>query len=525
MVSRRRFAQVSPSNDEEDFVAETRSQAQNSRRPEETMEGRRRKRRNVILYEESDEEEKETERKRKKDDEETPPKEVKPDVVKPVGEPVKITGRGNGRRTHYRQFECNGKRYELEESVMMNPEGNILNPYIAIIKDITQKQDGRMMILGQWFYRQEEAKKKGGGHWEANGTRELFYSFHRDEVPAESVMHRCPVNFVPPHKKLPKKKGFIVRKVYDTDDMELRELTDKVYEDARQHEIDLFVEKSVLRLGDLPDLETEDEDVEKAKGSFQKVNITPVDVRKEEDNFASSSEYHSILQKFDSLTDNAHRNKCLAKLLEAVRNICSNAGDEANDESFIWPDAAVHPVCALEMALNVSLASDHSKYNQRIRSLVFNLKNTALLARRLLNGQLEPEKILNMSPTELKEGLTNEETEKNEPDDAERMQMTDVRCLRCSQIKVCLSDIFQTGHGDRYQLECIACGNSWYASRDEISILDVDTEQPARGRCSEAIEKNLTSPREAEKKVTEHSLKTTNESNADNNPEATKKPE
>ncbi|KAF2596092.1 hypothetical protein F2Q68_00007942 [Brassica cretica] len=423
MVSRRRFAQVSPSDDEEDFVAETRSQAQNSRRPEETMEGRRRKRRNVILYEESDEEEKETERKRKKDDDETPPKEVKPDVVQPVGEPVKITGRGNGRRTHYRQFECNGKRYELEESVMMNPEGNILNPYIAIIK-------------------------------------------------------------------------------------------------------------SVLRLGDLPDLETEEEDAEKAKGSAQKVNITPVDVRKEEATFPSSSEYHSILQKFDSLTDDAHRNKCLAKLLEAVRNICSNAGDEANvgsdvlkDESFLWPDAAVYPVCALEMALNVSLASDYSKYNQRIRTLVFNLKNTALLARRLLNGQLEPEKILNMSPTELKAGLTNGETEKNEPDDAERMQMTDVRCLRCSQIKVCLRDIFQTGHGDRYQLECIACGNSWYASRDEVSILDVDTEQPARGRCSEAIEKNLTSPREAEKKAAEYSLKTTNESNADNNPKATKKPE
>ena len=74
-------------------------------------------------------------------------------------------------------------------------------------------------------------------------------------------------------------------------------------------------------------------------------------------------------------------------------------------------------------------------------------------------------------------------------------------------------------------MECIACGNSWYASRDEVSILDVDTEQPARGRCSEAIEKNLTSPREAEKKAAEYSLKTTNESNADNNPKATKKPE
>ncbi|XP_056850267.1 uncharacterized protein LOC130499844 [Raphanus sativus] len=446
MVSGRRFSLVYSSDDEEDFVVETRSQGQNSRRPEETMEGRGRKRKKVSLYDESDdkdgEEEKETERKRKrkKDDDKTPPKKVKPDDVKPVGEPVKVTGRGRGRRTHYRQFENRGKRYELEESVLLNVEGNILKPYIAIIKDITQKEDGRMVILGQWFYRQEEAKKKDGGNWETYDRRELFYSFHRDEFPAESVMHRCGVNYVPDHKQLPKwkaKRGFIVRRVYDTVEKKLWKFTDKVYEDSKQHEIDLFMEKSLSRLGDLPDLETE-EDLEKAERSSQEVNITPVDVRKEEEyTFPISSEYHSILQKFDSLTDDAHRNKCLAKLLEAVQNICFNAGDEANvsshgshenplngqDESFLWPDAAVLPVCALELALHVSVASDYSKYNQRIRTLVFNLKNTALLAKRLLNGELKPEKILNMSPTELKEGLTDEETEKNEPADAEPMQV------------------------------------------------------------------------------------------------------
>ncbi|KAG2330476.1 hypothetical protein Bca52824_001656 [Brassica carinata] len=483
------------------------SQGQNSRRPEETMEGRRRKREKVIV---------------RPDEDETPPDEVKPDDVKPVCKPVKVTGRGNGRRTHYGQFKYGGKRYKLEDSVLLNPEGNILNPYIAIIKDITKKQDGRMMILGQWFYREEEAKKKNGGNWKVDSRRELFYSFHRDEFPAESVMHRrCVVNFFPPHKQLPKwrdKRGFIVRKVYNTDDMELWNLTDKGYEDAKQHELDLF------------------EDVEKAKRSSQKVNITHVDFRKEKDTFPISSEYHSILQKFDSLTNDARRNKCLAKLLEAVQNICSNVGDEANvgsdgshedplnDESFLWPDAAVPPVCAFELALYVSLASDYSKYNRRIRTLVFNLKNTALLAKRLLNGELKPEKILNMSPTD-SEGLTDEETEKNEPNNAERMQMTDARCPRCSQTKVGLRDIFHAGHVDRYQLECIACGNSWYASRDEVSMLAVDAEQPARGARSEDVEKNLTSPPEGEKKATEDSLNTTNDSNADNNPEATKKPE
>ncbi|KAL0749326.1 hypothetical protein Bca101_031329 [Brassica carinata] len=502
MVWSRRSAQVSPGDDEEKIVRETRSQGQNSRRLEETMEGKRRKRKMVRLYEESDGDEEEKE----KNDEDEKEGGEKLHGAKPVGEPVKVRGKGKGRRTHYRQFEHGGYRYQLEDSVLLYQEDNSLKPYVAIIKDITQKKDGRMMILGQWFYRREEAKKKGGGNWEANDTRELFYSFHFDEAPAESVMHRCVVYFVPAHKQLPKRRdnpGFIVQKVYDTDEKTLWELTDKVYEVSKQHEIDLLVEKSMSRLGDLPDLETE-ERVEMAKRSSRKVNIPPVDVRKEED------EYHLILRKFDSLTGDAHRNKCLAKLLKAVHNICSNAGDEGNlgsagshleqaengshdnplkNESFLWPDGAVPRVCALELALHVSLASDYSKYNQRIRALAFNLK-------------LEPAKILKMSPTELKEGLADEETEKNEPDDAVRMQMTDVRCSRSSEIKVGLKDIIQAGRGDRYQTK--------------------DTEQPAQGTKTADVEKTLTSPHEAGKNATEESLKTTNDFNADNNPEATK---
>jgi len=53
------------------------------------------------------------------------------------------------------------------------------------------------MITGQWFYRPDEAEKKGGGSWKSIDNRELFYSFHHDEVPAESVMHKCVVHFVP----------------------------------------------------------------------------------------------------------------------------------------------------------------------------------------------------------------------------------------------------------------------------------------------------------------------------------------
>lgn len=101
-----------------------------------------------------------------------------------------------------------------------------------------------------------------------------------------------------------------------------------------------------------------------------------------------------------------------------------------SSKSFIWPDAAVPAITALEKVSNDALSADFQKYNQKMRQLVFNLKvrnlsvllcqcilishnthqliisfswqNTRLLAQRLLNGELEPSKILNMSPNELK---------------------------------------------------------------------------------------------------------------------------
>ncbi|XP_010434802.1 PREDICTED: hepatoma-derived growth factor-related protein 2 isoform X2 [Camelina sativa] len=587
MVLSRRFAQVS--SDEDDDVPITRAKGRNSTSPEQIL-GKRKKRKTVKLYEEIEEKESERKRKRKgkkgddydedmvteEEEEETPPEaeeeeeeeeEEKPDDASPVGDSVKVTGKGKGKRTHFLQFEYDGNKYDVEDPVLLVPEDKSQKPYVAIIKDITQTKDGSMMILGQWFYRPEEAEKKGGGNWQSSDTRELFYSFHRDEVPAESVMHRCVVYFVPAHKQLPKRKnnpGFIVRKVYDTVEKKLWKLTDKDYEDSKQHEIDLLVQKTMSQLGDLPDLESEEifvdqENMLKAKRSFRKANISPVDVRREEDaslkaetpgsGAGISSEHYAILEKFDSLTGDAHRDKCLGKLLEAVQHICYSpenkpVGDDAKmgsngshlehdekdtkpengkDEKFLWPDAAVPPVCALENASHASLASDYQKYNQKMRTLVFNLKNTALLARRLLNGELEPAKILNMSPTELKEGLTADETTKKEPDEADRMQMTDARCSRCNQLTVGLRDIIQAGHGDRYQLECVDCGYSWYASRDEVSTLTIGIEKPAQGTEKEDTEKNLTSPRETEKPKDE-ALKT-NDSNADNNPEASKKPE
>ncbi|XP_037495630.1 uncharacterized protein LOC119369054 isoform X2 [Jatropha curcas] len=554
-MGNRRFAQISTSDDEDEAPPpppKTRSSAKS--------EENERKRKKMKLREEDEEDEEEEKvrgrRKKKKtrggktvepDSEEDPEEEEEEEEApqedaKPVGEPVKHSGKGRGRRSHYEAFEFDGNRYDL---------------------DITQTKEGSMMVTGQWFYRPEEAERKGGGSWQSRDTRELFYSFHRDEVPAESVMHKCVVHFVPIHKQLPVRKqhpGFIVQKVYDTVERKLWKLTDKDYEDNKQHEIDLLVQKTLSRLGDLPDIEIEEnaaepEDQSKVKRTLRKKNIAPLDVSREDEATmrpenlkaetpgscpGNTSEYYAILEKFNALTGDTHRDKWLERLLQCVQYVCSSPDSICDDEkgkcssdaadhekeqkcegtangsqeksskskkTFCWPDDAVPAVTAVEKASHEVFSTDFQKYNQKMRQISFNLKITALLARRLLNGELEPSTILNMSPNELKVGMTAEEKAPKEPEELATLQMTDACCSRCNEFKVGVRDIIHAGHGDRYQLECGACGNSWYASRDEASMLTIDGPSSARSVGTapwatakfEEVEKKLVSPREPEK--------------------------
>ncbi|KAG6606095.1 Chromatin remodeling protein EBS, partial [Cucurbita argyrosperma subsp. sororia] len=585
-MGNRRFAQVSTS-DEEDEVPATKQQFSNS---DDNLPIRRKRKKMKFIEEEEEELEEEREernrrsrRSRNKGEKEVEAYKQQADDeneddqsqedAKPVGDAVRVSGKGRGRKSHYNAFEYDGNRYDLEDPVLLVPEDKDQKPYVAIIKDITQNKDG-MMVTGQWFYRPEEAERKGGGSWQSHDTRELFYSFHRDQVPAESVMHKCVVHFVPLHKQLPVRKqhpGFIVRKVYDTVEKKLWKLTDKDYEDSKQAEIDELVKKTMSRLGDLPDIEPEDapadqEDQLKTKRSFKRKNISPLDITRDESEATrydhslkaetpgscttNRSEYYSILEIFDVLIGETHRDKWLEKLLEGVQYICYTPEKTREDDmgqtaangvshenknsepsivaqnsaksgkSFLWPDAAVPAITALEKVSSDALSADFQKYNQKMRQLVFNLKNNRLLAQRLLNGELEPSKILNMSPNELKDGLTAEEmAATKEPDESERMQMTEARCSRCTECKVGVREIIQTGHGERYKLECIACGHSWYASRDELSMLTIDAATNSTNSVGTApwatakfedVEKSLLSPREPEK-ATEDLFKKTSE--------------
>lgn len=472
--------------------------------------------------------------------------------AEPLGDVLTVSGKGKKKKNHYGSFEFEGNVFELEDSVLLTPEDVKQKPYVAIIKEITEDADGNLMVTGQWFYRPEEAEKKGGGNWQSRDTRELFYSFHRDAVPAESVMHKCVVHFVPLHKKLPirsQNPGFFVQKVYDAVEKKLWKLTDKDYEDGKQHEIDLLVLKTRERLGELPDLEPEEPSGDhhdqanqtvqtnqiSGKRSLRRKTIPFIDAQRGDclnSRFDTTSkaetpgsctgdlsEYDAILKKFNALTRDLHRDKWLKKLLQAIQTFCKDftpSSDEnavggmdvssnASDKVY-WPDAAVSAITSLEKASHELLGSDFQKYNQKMRQLTYNLKNK--LAERVLNRELEPSIVLTMTPDELKEGLTVAERATKEPEKTKQMQMTDARCSRCSKKEVGVADIIHAGgHGDRYQLECIACGNTWYASRDAISSLTIDTlsitqnvgTAPWATAKFEEVEKMLVSPRESEK--------------------------
>ncbi|CAL5187530.1 unnamed protein product [Lathyrus oleraceus] len=560
----RRFTQVATSDEDEDEAP-----------PPPQQHSKLRKRKRMKLLDEEEEDNDNSDNDEEKEEEKKDPPQT-PDDAKPIGDPLRVSGKGRGRKRHYESFEFDGNQYYLEDPVLLVPEDKEQKPYVAIVKDIIQYFSGSIMVAGQWFYRPEEAEKKGGGSWKSCDTRELFYSFHRDEVPAESVMHKCVVHFVPLNKQFPKRKqhpGFIVQKVYDTLERKLWKLTDKDFEDVKQQEIDELVQKTQKRIGELLDIEPEEsppvdqEEVMKNKRSLRRKSISPIDVSREEEGIPKSdqhskpetpmscvnnnSEHHRILVNFNALTGNVHRDKWLERLLQHIQYMCNydegvekgkgsgNADSDeikiknndktseiANDcqdkgqkssESFVWPDAAVSAIVALEKASNEALPTDFQKYNQKLRQLDFNLKNNALLARRLLNGELEPSKILNMTPIELKEGLTAEELTKKEPDEKQHMQqMTDARCSRCMEFKVGLREIIHAGHDDRYQLECSACGNSWYASRDEVSTLTIDASDSKRSTGTapsatakfEDVQKKLASPRESENTADDISKKT-----------------
>ncbi|KAG2411243.1 hypothetical protein I3760_Q018200 [Carya illinoinensis] len=98
-------------------------------------------------------------------------------------------------------------------------------------------KDGRKISVGDL--------KLGKGVLLEAAPNEIFYSFHKDEIPAASLLHPCKVAFLPKGVELPSGfSSFVCRQVYDVTNKCLWWLTDQDYINEHQEEVDHLLRKT-----------------------------------------------------------------------------------------------------------------------------------------------------------------------------------------------------------------------------------------------------------------------------------------
>uniref|UniRef100_A0A803L8S7 BAH domain-containing protein n=1 Tax=Chenopodium quinoa TaxID=63459 RepID=A0A803L8S7_CHEQI len=121
-------------------------------------------------------------------------------------------------------------------------------PFIGIIRSLGSDKENNLQLGVNWLYRPADVKLLKGLAPEA-APNEVFYSFHRDETPAASLLHPCKVAFLPRGVELPSGiSSFVCRRVYDTANKRLWWLTDQDYIDGRQEEVDQLIRKTQLEM-------------------------------------------------------------------------------------------------------------------------------------------------------------------------------------------------------------------------------------------------------------------------------------
>ncbi|PWA47859.1 bromo adjacent homology (BAH) domain protein [Artemisia annua] len=175
--------------------------------------------------------------------------------AKPIGVVLRISGDGENMRSHYNALDFCGHTYKIKDTVLLahDSHGQMNKPWVVIIKDITGMKNGNIMIYVQGFYRPSEIFI--GKNMESFVTRELFYSFHKHEVHAETIMHKCIIHFITEKSQIPLRKkypGFIVQKVYNPNTKRLIKLTNKDFLPDMKSEIEELVLKTTSHLGIIP---------------------------------------------------------------------------------------------------------------------------------------------------------------------------------------------------------------------------------------------------------------------------------
>ncbi|KAL0307947.1 UNVERIFIED_CONTAM: hypothetical protein Sangu_2488300 [Sesamum angustifolium] len=92
-------------------------------------------------------------------------------------------------------FLQDGRKISVGDCALFKPPQDS-PPFIGLIRWLTSRKDNNLHLGVNWLYRPAELKL-GKGSLLDSAPNEIFYSFHKDEIPAASVLHPCKVAFLP----------------------------------------------------------------------------------------------------------------------------------------------------------------------------------------------------------------------------------------------------------------------------------------------------------------------------------------
>ncbi|KAF8407950.1 hypothetical protein HHK36_007090 [Tetracentron sinense] len=140
-----------------------------------------------------------------------------------------------------------GRKISIGDCALFKPPQDA-PPFIGIIRWLTSGKEDNLKLGVNWLYRPAEVKLAKGILPEA-APNEVFYSFHKDEIPAASLLHPCKVAFLHKGVELPSGiSSFVCRRVYDIANKCLWWLSDQDYINERQEEVDQLLDKTRIEM-------------------------------------------------------------------------------------------------------------------------------------------------------------------------------------------------------------------------------------------------------------------------------------
>ncbi|KAK8488186.1 hypothetical protein V6N13_010237 [Hibiscus sabdariffa] len=144
-------------------------------------------------------------------------------------------------------FSKDGRKISVGDCALFKPPQDS-PPFVGIIRCLIAGKEDKLKLGVNRLYRPAELKLGRGTLFEA-APNEIFYSFHKDEIPAASLLHPCKVAFLPKDVDLPSGIcSFVCRRVYDITKKCLRWLTDQDYITVHQEEVDHLLYKTRLEM-------------------------------------------------------------------------------------------------------------------------------------------------------------------------------------------------------------------------------------------------------------------------------------